>query len=225
MRSTSFRLVLLVAVLAAGIGAGSSLAVADHVFPDHPPGNAFHDAVAAFGGAGCATGFPDGSFRGQDEVRRQQMARFVQNCAGRVESDEGSVIHDGAPLFRNDVADVDVVTGAQAEGSRGLVLVQVHAFITTGPDGSGCTCQALLTLRPNDEPAPLQSRPVSLPPIGDYTVAASFSEVVIVEAGTVNNFRVDVSKLSGTADLEFAVEIVATYVPFTGDGSAAPEPA
>lgn len=68
--------------LAAGLGFSTVAAFADHQFSDVADSSAFHDDVAWLTDNGIVTGFPDGTFRPQDPVKRQQLARWLHNYNG-----------------------------------------------------------------------------------------------------------------------------------------------
>ena len=46
-----------------------------------PPSNPFYQQIEWMADTGVASGFPDGTFRPQDGVRRQQMANFMYHFA------------------------------------------------------------------------------------------------------------------------------------------------
>jgi hypothetical protein len=53
-------------------------------FGDVPPSNPFYLPVEWMVAEGVASGFPNGTFRPQDPVKRQQMANFMYNFAAHV---------------------------------------------------------------------------------------------------------------------------------------------
>lgn len=80
------RSALLVALgIMLGFSVTGGTALANHLFPDVPPGSPFHDDVDWLVDQGIATGFPDGTFRGTDPVNRQQASRWFRNYAGRTQ--------------------------------------------------------------------------------------------------------------------------------------------
>jgi hypothetical protein len=52
-------------------------------FTDYPVGRVFYTQVEWIAAEGVASGFADGTFRPLDVVKRQQMANFLYNLAGR----------------------------------------------------------------------------------------------------------------------------------------------
>lgn len=50
-------------------------------FTDYPVGSTFYAQVEWMADENIASGFPDGTFRPQDPVKRQQMANFMYNFA------------------------------------------------------------------------------------------------------------------------------------------------
>jgi Tol biopolymer transport system component len=54
-------------------------------YTDVPPTNFFYEPIEWMAAAGVANGFPNGTFKPGDAVKRQQMANFLYNLAGRPE--------------------------------------------------------------------------------------------------------------------------------------------
>jgi Tol biopolymer transport system component len=63
--------------------AAEFLAGEDPTFPDVPNANPFYNEIEWMVAVEVADGFPDGTFRPQDFVKRQQMANFLYNLAGQ----------------------------------------------------------------------------------------------------------------------------------------------
>src|SRR4029450_5287462 len=74
---------------------------------DSTDNQAFHEQVGLVAGAGCTTGFPDGTFHPLDAVNRQQFAAGINRCGGRVArgSNAGQATEDD-----DDYIDPDVLT-------------------------------------------------------------------------------------------------------------------
>jgi hypothetical protein len=213
------RLPTAMVVVLAVLASLTATAVANHI-SDVPNSNPFHDEIAQFVGAGCATGFPDGSFHPQDEVKRQQMARFVRNCGGRVQHDQGGVTLTSGSPNANDVAAVDLTTGAQGAGTEGYALIEVDVTLTSNASGDpNCPCGGLINLRQNG--GLVDFREWDVPQVDLFTQGVSFSEVVTVQTGEVNDYQVDLALTAGTANITVIADITATYYPFNGAGNAA----
>ncbi|MEO6349895.1 MAG: S-layer homology domain-containing protein [Candidatus Limnocylindrales bacterium] len=70
-------------VLALALVAVPGVVLANHMFPDVPTSNPFHDQISAIAGAGITAGFGDGGYHPADPVTRQSMAAFMQRGFGR----------------------------------------------------------------------------------------------------------------------------------------------
>ncbi len=216
------RFIAIASVIAALAGLGGVLAgvaIADHQFPDVPAGSPFHDDIDNFANAGCASGFPDGTFRPQEPVKRQQMARFVTACGGRIEFDTGAVATvttSETPIISN----LNMVAGALGEGAgRVQLLVAVHASSssTTGfPcellfDATGITGEAVY-IDLNDTDQDIED--------GNATILHTFT----LDAGFNANLFVNVSKTAACgASVSAEAEATMTYFPFNSDGSGGAE--
>ena len=55
----------------------------DQTFVDYPPSSTYYEQVEWMADEEIASGFPDGTFRPQEPVKRQQMANFLYNLAGQ----------------------------------------------------------------------------------------------------------------------------------------------
>lgn len=213
------RLPVALTVVMAVVCSLAATALANHI-SDVPTSNPFHTEITQFVGAGCATGFPDGSFHPQDEVKRQQMARFIRNCGGRVQHDQGGVTLTSGSPSGNNIADVNLTTGAQGAGTEGFALLEIDATLTSNATGDpNCPCGGTITLQQND--GIVDFREWDVPQVDLFTQGVSFSEMIVVQTGETNNYEVDAALTSGTANITLIVDIVATYYPFNGAGNAA----
>jgi hypothetical protein len=111
-------------------------AFANHVYNDVPTSSVFHDEIAEIGGQGCADGFPGGLFKPADAVKRQQMARFLSRCGGRVAVDDDTAsVSPGVSGTEYLVTDADFAAHAD-----GYVVVTATGNASTGNEGL-CPCQ------------------------------------------------------------------------------------
>ena len=69
-------------VLACSLIAAMTASAVAVVFSD-TGSSPFAEEIDNITNAGCASGFPDGTFRPQDSVKRQQFAFWLDNCASR----------------------------------------------------------------------------------------------------------------------------------------------
>lgn len=134
-RSRVVAIVATVAALAALLGTVGGAALANHQFPDVPTGNAFHDDIDDFANAGCATGFPDGTFHPQEDVKRQQMARFVNACGGRIDFEQGTAFSVGPSV---PILTLELQPGALTGG--GFILLTAAVRISTSST-TGFPCE------------------------------------------------------------------------------------
>ena len=113
------------AVFASGVG---GVAYANH-FSDVPGTHFFHPEVAAIAGAGCATGFNDGTFRPGDNTTRGQFAFWFNNCAPRVGDatmETPTDVPDSVPADGFRGADVSLLTqGFEIGGTNGVQQVML----------------------------------------------------------------------------------------------------
>jgi S-layer homology domain len=102
----------------------------------------FRAEINRIGRAGCASGFPDGTFHPRGTVNRQQFAFWSNNCGGRVASDTGTgqLFSEGAVT----VTEVELRAGATtSEGSEGgfVHLTGTVTAVVNGADAAFCPCR------------------------------------------------------------------------------------
>lgn len=232
---SSRRVALLCAAISlvfAAVGTTIGVSVASHDFPDVGDGSFFHDAIDQIAGAGCATGFPDGNFQPQSDVRRQQFAYWLNNCGGRVET----VTVEGVDFITEGdqipaLAELEVETGGVPDdeldpGQWGLWYVVADIDVQTSDDqqttwvlqrenlGGGSFADLdddILSVTP---PAPLGGG--ALAPTASGTMTA----VVESQAGRLETFRVGVERENGAPNALLDVRLTAMYFPFNGLGEA-----
>jgi hypothetical protein len=83
-------IVAVVSMVGALVG-GAGVAIAAHQFDDVGDSNFFHGAIGQIVEAGCATGFPDDTFRPSNGATRGQFAFWTTNCSSRVAHGDGTV--------------------------------------------------------------------------------------------------------------------------------------
>jgi hypothetical protein len=212
------RLVSIVAaigLLTAGLGAFVGVAVATE-WTDVPESNFFHDSIDNFTDAGCASGYPDGTFRPTEPVLRQQMARFVNSCGGRLWFDEGT--NNNVGTTATTIATAEMVSGAVGEGA-GRVLVHVTGRATSSSTtgypcevdvqvGSGASAEHLYLDLPENTPEGIQD------------VMGSVQQSFVLAAGFNSLQQVTVKKNSDcSATIIANVQVSATYYPFSASGA------
>ena len=222
------RLVGLCAALSltfAALGTTVGVAVANHWFPDVPTAGWAHEAVSEVGAAGCATGFPDGSFDPTAEVKRQQFAFWMHNCGGRV----GFATDDGTHDFITDgdsiegIVELEVETGgAPGVGAGGYWLVTADiAVASSGAQQSDWTLQHdVLGFQDIDtERITIVQHGIIADP-QQPSASGQLSMLARVAAGSTETFRVNVDRLNGAPNAVFEVTLMAEYYPFDGLGEA-----
>jgi hypothetical protein len=204
------------AVLAVVILAATTGAVADDLFTDVPTSSAFHDEIGEIGAAECADGFPGGTFRPNDPVKRQQMARFLARCGGRGRVTAAS----GVAATQNavDVTPVSTSVVAPASG-RMLVTATVEAFSLT-PAACGCLVVGLLhAIRAPSTDNTISDVQSALPagPAGDGSTRTAFTLVgeQSVVRGESWTFALNTRFLdSDVGTVGFRGRLMVEFVPF-----------
>jgi len=205
------------------------LAWANHQFSDVPTSSAFHESIDNFVNGGCASGFPNQTFRPTDAVNRQQVARMFNACGGRVAFDTDpnpeAISTTFAPL--ND--SVTITSGAVGNGA-GLVVV-LATVTASSTSTTGYPCELQFRLVPNvgnlsyqalyeaDLPANTADPDETTSVTGRAVLGpVSSGQVVTVEADT----RLASSPACG-ASVVAEGDLVAMYVPFGADGAGGAE--
>ena len=207
------------ALVAAVVGVGAT-AWANHQFPDVPTSSPFHDDIEDFVNAGCATGFPDDTFRPQDNVKRQQMARFFAACGGQVDYDDVETpIALSNVLAGTNLETVEIDAGALG-GTGGFVLAiaSVEARSTNLADEVDCPVE--FTLFDPDEVNTTVDEKAHVnivgTPLSTDTAYGSLIDILPASPGETQRWTVkarttiDCSPSTITGD----VALTAIYVPF-----------
>jgi S-layer homology domain len=221
-RSTWFAIVVVVAVTA-----GGATALANHVFPDSTDNQAFHEQVGLVAGAGCTTGFPDGTFHPLDAVNRQQFAAGINRCGGRVArgSNAGQATEDDDDYIDPDVLTITAGAVDSEVAVGGFVLIQGTVIARTA---SGATCPCFVQASAWDDSAPLgQEQGVqsfSTIPQGNTALNEAFTTIPIfdvfpIDPGETADFGFRAIYEDGdTPTVTFEPRLTAIYVPFGPDG-------
>jgi hypothetical protein len=127
-KSASIRAMACVALTAAVMASAITSAVS-LPFSDTGSGP-FAAQIDRITDAGCASGFPDGSFRPRDDVRRQQFAYWVDNCAARIAHTSGTagIVFD----TEEEIALADTITTAGASGRGQTQFVRIEGIARVG---------------------------------------------------------------------------------------------
>jgi hypothetical protein len=210
------------AIIALFVG-GGAVAWANHQFPDVPTSSPFHDDIATFVDAGCASGFPDNTFRPQDPVKRQQMARFFAACGGRVETDETSGPVALSPGGGAVLADVTIDAGAVGGDGGFVVMMATYQVTSTTTVG----CDIALRLTDVDSPVPVPDDDAQVIALSNTTRATEREQGTMFEVvpappgsslhwGLTGAFSV-FSPTQCNQPVSVEGDVSGVYVPFPGD--------
>src|SRR5690349_1130468 len=135
MGNSARRIVALVALIV--VVSSTTNAVANHLFPDVPTNSAFHTEIDNIVGAGCATGFNDGTFRPLDAPTRQQFAAWMNRCGGRLMPEDTATASSSTsgPAGAALLGDSTITPGATGDAATGgfVLLTGTVVFRTSNP--------------------------------------------------------------------------------------------
>jgi hypothetical protein len=191
------------------------------IFDDVPPSNPFVEEINAIAGSGISTGFPDGTYRPNQNVTRGAMAAFMGRGFGRLASASTDTPVAGTSSFA-DVITTSVTAGAAGEGA-GLIHITGHIDATSSTPGT-CPCRVQVQvaiegtsvgdLAIADIPATAADgglAAVSIPVSAVVTVNAESHPLIALRARFFD---------SNALNVAFDGTVQALYVPFTGNGTA-----
>ncbi len=208
------KLRIIVSLAAVFAVAFTGTAVANHVFNDVPTSSEFHDEIAEIGDAACAEGFPGGLFKPNDPVKRQQMARFLSRCGGRVAGTSDTVSAMGATNTYFEIADLPFTPTA-----NGFVMVTATGTSSTGQEGL-CPCQVRWQLFADGSPIGREA-------IGQLTNVATEVGTVYEPMVTTGVFAVNANESvtysvrgkwidDDTTFMNFETDLTIAFFPFAG---------
>ena len=223
-RRATLRIVLSVVALAALLAVPIGV-FASHQFTDVPDSNTFHTQIGRVKGAGITAGCTATKYCPADNVTRGQMAAFLARTGGRTVHDDFLASLDvGASNVT--LATVSLKAG-DVPGGTAYVKIDASLAGYTYEATSSCPCSGIFTVYVNGvaSPAPAGGQVfvgIDSHNAGAYGIAqGSISTVVPVSTGVVNTITLRGSAQNGTLDLSVFGDLVATYVPFAGDGTNA----
>ena len=216
-RSTRFLVVAGVAVAALAPAAWAS-----HQFGDVPNANGHHNAISAIAGAGITAGCAPGLYCPANNVRRDEMASFLQRGLGRngASGTTASVALTGA--FQN--LATDSITAGGATGGSGFVIVLAHftAHANAGSLGTNHTVEYQIVqngtgFASNASENTLFSNALN----GEGTTTGTKMWVFSQPTGTIDSYSLQ-ARISFGADAVGARSrlIQVLYVPFGSAGTA-----
>jgi hypothetical protein len=204
----------------------STAAVANHLFPDVPTNSAFHTEVANVVGAGCGTGFTDGTFRPLDAPTRQQFAAWTNRCGGRIAHGGRLSVNTSVPTTYVDVRTIDITAGAAVADTSegGFLLVLASGMAHTTAAAASCPCYvdfAIETANHNTHAGQAGQLDDQVGPVGLRATTPLSAQIVIpIAAGATEHLTLKARYIptSGTPSVSFTGSIDAVYVPFGPDG-------
>lgn len=218
------RRVILAAVALAGLLVVPVGVFANHQFTDVPNSNTFHGNIGRAKDAGITSGCSPTLYCPNDTVTRGQMAAFLTRSAGRAgfSGTFGSTVTTtDAELYAATIKAGDV------SGGQALVVVQawINAYVSDNVTGCPCAATFYITDGTNGSVLPSVVAVDTLnytPGSSSYGFAqATISWVMPVPTGTTREISVMGQVTDGSKTFSAFGTVVATYVPFSGDGSAA----
>ena len=222
MSSLKHRWKLLIGVtLVATLGAALGVGVASAAFTD-TAGSPFATEIDNIANAGCASGFPDGSYRPTEPVNRQQMAAFINRCAGRVAHANGTTVTLNAAGGFTDLVTTTITPGGITGATTNFLDLHGSAHAATSDDGD-CPCDMELRIVTDSGTCAVSStRATDLVGAGDDSAARTTFAVghgCAVSAGVPVTVKLQAryvdSNVSGVVALG---ELTAVSAPFAGDG-------
>jgi hypothetical protein len=189
-------------------------AVANHIYNDVPTNSVFHDEIAEIGDQGCADGFPGGLFKPEDPVKRQQMARFLSRCGGRVSYDDDTANLMGPSGTEFTLTDVEFTAHAD-----GYVVVTATGTASTGQEGL-CPCQ--VDWRLTDGQLNFSQKVTGQVDGVATSVGTTFESMAVTHVFPIGSGQTRTYSLLGSwvddnlTAMNFSADITATYFPFDG---------
>lgn len=214
------RAFLPLAVLAFFAGSFAGGAWGSHQFTDVPDSNPFHDDIDAIADAGITTGFPDGGYHPTDPVSRQGMAAFMHR--GFTRTDGANTFSTFSDTAVHNLASATITAGGEDSGG-GFVVVIADATFSTASEAS-CPCKVGLSVTDGSLTTGQRNETVSdeASPDGSAFASVTTASIFSIPAGetrtyTAQGFRID-SDAATSPSTSMASNLVALYVPFSGDG-------
>jgi len=207
------------------VGAGT-LALANHQWPDVAASSPFHADIDSFSDAGCATGFPNGTFGPTEGVNRQQAARFFRACGTRLQNEDDDDdttipnVSEGITLNSE-----PITAGAQGDGGGFVLGLATITLSTSDDDTADFPCVLATSLSSpsagHTGPGNLETSVGSFRFAADVTQATTvtMTEVWEVEAGETITARTNVAKFGCAASVSGESDLTLLYVPFNGTGA------
>lgn len=208
-------------LMAAAVAVATVLAVTPialaATFGDVPVGNIFREDISRVADAGIAAGCGGGNYCPKANVTREQMAAFLQRSAGRVSfADFDYNLTDGQ------VYTVRTVGVRAGNVTGGTALVRVTAsWEAWSSQATGFPYEVTATLIHGLDVLGTAKTQITSA-VGSYSArSGTLDWVVQVPTGVNELFSIQFQRTLGAQFVGIKGTLVAEYIPFLGDGSAA----
>lgn len=186
-------------------------------FTDVPPENRFAESVTRVQESGIATGFPDGTFRGTDDLTRQQAAAWLDRSASRVGLDINGGLPVGPTLTAAQpsatVATLEMTSPAASTGG-GWVTVQGGVGGVALESGATCPCPIGIEVLDEDDVLVARGRLVAYAdPTGAAFAVGPIIGVTPIAGGESKTFRVVATLLDTTDPVLVGAAVYIEYSP------------
>jgi S-layer homology domain len=180
----------------------------------------FREQINRIGRAGCASGFPDGTFQPQGNVNRQQFAFWTNNCGGRVGVDSGVA-------FANDsqeqvVTEVGITSGSTESANSVGGFVLVVGSVTAQTNQAGCPCRVDVWVSDlfAQTTTGVASADLGVPPQnGESQTSLTVTGVFPIGPEEEKVFALFGHQPNGTnPNIQFTGDLTVLFVPFGADG-------
>lgn len=205
----------------------ASVATVTFALPFSDTGSSpFADEIDEITDAGCASGFPNGTFKPTDQVKRQQFAYWLSNCGGRIAGNAATNVLTYSGTAQQ-VASTRTITVPGASGSGQTQQLHIQGIVDVGTDELNfndfcvsivaCTIDVQLYLGGTQ----LAEQSVTWNnwdgDVNPSRVTVPVQAVVEVETGSTVTYsmRVQASGLEASAGKIYNRSLTATLQPFT----------
>jgi hypothetical protein len=226
MGNPARRIVALVALTV--VVSSTTTAVANHLFPDVATNSAFHTEIGNIVGAGCATGFHDGTFRPLDAPTRQQFAAWMNRCGGRLmpERSAAASTSTSGPGGAVLLGDSTITAGATGDAATGGFVLLTGTVVVRTSNPANCPCFVQAAIHDMDEDVDVGANSFSTVPQGatdlsgeGFTTIPLYATVPIEPDSTrtfgFRAFFVD----ANVGTVTFNTRLTGIYVPFGPTGT------
>jgi hypothetical protein len=226
MGNPARRIVALVALTV--VVSSTTTALANHLFPDVPTSSAFHTEIDNIVGAGCATGFDDGTFRPLSAPNRGQFAAWMNRCGGRIMAEDtgSATVSTSGPGAGVDVGSADITAGATGDAATGGFVLLMGTLVARTTNPAACPCFVQAVIQDTDADVSVGSNSFVAIPQGATDVnGEGFATIplyatVPVEPDSTRNFAIHAFfQDANVGSVTFNSRLTAIYAPFGPTGT------